>query len=154
MTVLCIFFHCYRFCLFETSCEQEDNFPSSLCVKVNGKICPLPVSIRFELINLTIGMSTQTFVVNRPLGACRTAAQCGGQDNRFLLSRDWNYFILSSKLSCFGLTWKGSISHHIFQRVMKGVLIPFSSQKFTKYKSQSCKILVWVHLVFESSLIF
>ncbi|XP_031550616.1 E3 SUMO-protein ligase PIAS3-like isoform X2 [Actinia tenebrosa] len=31
-----------RFCLFETSCEQEDNFPSSLCVKVNGKICPLP----------------------------------------------------------------------------------------------------------------
>lgn len=31
-----------RFCLFETSCEQEDNFPSSLCIKVNGKICPLP----------------------------------------------------------------------------------------------------------------
>ncbi|XP_020627010.1 E3 SUMO-protein ligase PIAS3-like isoform X3 [Orbicella faveolata] len=30
-----------RFCLFETSCEQEDNFPSSLCIKVNGKICPL-----------------------------------------------------------------------------------------------------------------
>ncbi|KAK3731468.1 hypothetical protein QZH41_013643, partial [Actinostola sp. cb2023] len=31
-----------RFCLFETSCEQEDNFPSSVCVKVNGKVCPLP----------------------------------------------------------------------------------------------------------------
>ncbi|XP_073242099.1 E3 SUMO-protein ligase PIAS3-like isoform X2 [Porites lutea] len=31
-----------RFCLFETSCEQEDHFPSSLCIKVNGKICPLP----------------------------------------------------------------------------------------------------------------
>lgn len=30
-----------RFCLFETSCVQEDNFPSSLCVKVNGKICQI-----------------------------------------------------------------------------------------------------------------
>jgi len=31
-----------RFSLLETSCEQEDNFPSSVCVKVNGKLCPLP----------------------------------------------------------------------------------------------------------------
>jgi hypothetical protein len=31
-----------RFSLLETSCEQEDNFPSSICVKVNGKLCPLP----------------------------------------------------------------------------------------------------------------
>ncbi|PFX30938.1 E3 SUMO-protein ligase PIAS3-like [Stylophora pistillata] len=30
-----------RFCLFETSCVQEDNFPSSLCVKVNGKMCQI-----------------------------------------------------------------------------------------------------------------
>ena len=34
-----------RFCLQESSCEQEDNFPPSVGVKVNGKICPLPVSI-------------------------------------------------------------------------------------------------------------
>ena len=33
-----------RFCLQETSCEQEDYFPPSIAVKVNGKICPLPVS--------------------------------------------------------------------------------------------------------------
>lgn len=33
-----------RFCLLETSCEQEDNFPPSICVKVNSKMCPLPVS--------------------------------------------------------------------------------------------------------------
>ncbi|XP_053205748.1 E3 SUMO-protein ligase PIAS2-like isoform X3 [Panonychus citri] len=31
-----------RFCLLETSCEQDDNFPPNICVKVNDKICPLP----------------------------------------------------------------------------------------------------------------
>ncbi|KAG8227512.1 hypothetical protein J437_LFUL002401 [Ladona fulva] len=31
-----------RFCLLETSCEQDDCFPSGICLKVNGKICPLP----------------------------------------------------------------------------------------------------------------
>ncbi|CAI9613021.1 unnamed protein product [Staurois parvus] len=31
-----------RLCLAETSCPQEDNFPSSLCIKVNGKLFPLP----------------------------------------------------------------------------------------------------------------
>uniref|UniRef100_A0A8C5ELN5 E3 SUMO-protein ligase PIAS2-like n=1 Tax=Gouania willdenowi TaxID=441366 RepID=A0A8C5ELN5_GOUWI len=31
-----------RFCLSETSCLQEDNYPNSLCIKVNGKLFPLP----------------------------------------------------------------------------------------------------------------
>lgn len=31
-----------RFCYLETSCEQEDNFPSNLSVKVNGKLVTLP----------------------------------------------------------------------------------------------------------------
>ncbi|XP_077457535.1 E3 SUMO-protein ligase PIAS2 [Stigmatopora argus] len=31
-----------RFCLSETSCQQEDNYPNSLCIKVNGKLFPLP----------------------------------------------------------------------------------------------------------------
>ncbi|XP_078730849.1 E3 SUMO-protein ligase PIAS2-like isoform X2 [Lampetra fluviatilis] len=31
-----------RFCLSETSCPQEDHFPLNVCVKVNGKPCPLP----------------------------------------------------------------------------------------------------------------
>ncbi|XP_021928824.1 E3 SUMO-protein ligase PIAS2 isoform X2 [Zootermopsis nevadensis] len=31
-----------RFCLLETSCEQDDFFPPGICVKVNGKMCPLP----------------------------------------------------------------------------------------------------------------
>ncbi|XP_018394311.1 PREDICTED: E3 SUMO-protein ligase PIAS1 isoform X1 [Cyphomyrmex costatus] len=31
-----------RFCLQETSCEQEDYFPPNIAVKVNGKLCPLP----------------------------------------------------------------------------------------------------------------
>ncbi|XP_007486695.1 E3 SUMO-protein ligase PIAS2 isoform X1 [Monodelphis domestica] len=31
-----------RLCLAETSCPQEDNFPNSMCIKVNGKLFPLP----------------------------------------------------------------------------------------------------------------
>ncbi|MFT7815592.1 E3 SUMO-protein ligase PIAS2 isoform X1 [Arapaima gigas] len=31
-----------RFCLAETSCPQEDNYPNNLCIKVNGKLFPLP----------------------------------------------------------------------------------------------------------------
>ncbi|XP_015905471.1 E3 SUMO-protein ligase PIAS2 [Parasteatoda tepidariorum] len=31
-----------RFCLSESATEQEDNFPPSICVKVNGKLVPLP----------------------------------------------------------------------------------------------------------------
>lgn len=31
-----------RFCLLETSCEQEDFFPASVSVKINNKPCPLP----------------------------------------------------------------------------------------------------------------
>ncbi|XP_058820489.1 E3 SUMO-protein ligase PIAS2 isoform X3 [Topomyia yanbarensis] len=31
-----------RFCLLETSCEQEDYFPPNIAVKVNNKLCPLP----------------------------------------------------------------------------------------------------------------
>lgn len=34
-----------RFSLLETSCDQEDNFPSSICVKINGRVCPLPTPI-------------------------------------------------------------------------------------------------------------
>lgn len=33
-----------RFCLLETSCDQEDCFPPSVSVKVNNKLCQLPVS--------------------------------------------------------------------------------------------------------------
>lgn len=39
-----------RFCLLETTCEQEDYFPPNVIVKVNNKLCPLPVSS--SLINL------------------------------------------------------------------------------------------------------
>lgn len=31
-----------RFCLMETTCEQEDFFPPNVVVKVNNKLCPLP----------------------------------------------------------------------------------------------------------------
>lgn len=37
-----------RFCLLETSCEQDDYFPPSVVVKVNNKLCPLPVSVCFS----------------------------------------------------------------------------------------------------------
>ncbi|KAH7984076.1 E3 SUMO-protein ligase PIAS3 [Rhipicephalus sanguineus] len=31
-----------RFCLLETSCEQDDNYPPMMTVKVNSNMCPLP----------------------------------------------------------------------------------------------------------------
>lgn len=31
--------------MLETSCEQDDYFPPNVVVKVNNKMCPLPVSI-------------------------------------------------------------------------------------------------------------
>lgn len=39
-----------RFCLLETSCEQDDHFPPNVTVKVNNKACPLPVSLTFFLL--------------------------------------------------------------------------------------------------------
>ncbi|CAO2594485.1 E3 SUMO-protein ligase PIAS2 [Lemmus lemmus] len=39
---LFFYFFKYRLCLAETSCPQEDNYPNSLCIKVNGKLFPLP----------------------------------------------------------------------------------------------------------------
>lgn len=35
-----------RFCLLETTSEQEDCFPPGIMVKVNNKMCPLPVGMR------------------------------------------------------------------------------------------------------------
>lgn len=37
-----------RFCLLETSCEQEDYFPPNVVVKVNNKLQQLPVSQSFR----------------------------------------------------------------------------------------------------------
>ena len=39
-----------RFCLLETTCQQEDNFPPNIAVKINDKMCPLPVSIDYYFI--------------------------------------------------------------------------------------------------------
>ena len=49
----CISALCYvvqvqmRFCLLDTSCEQDDCFPPGICVKVNGRMCPLPVNKKY-----------------------------------------------------------------------------------------------------------
>lgn len=42
-----------RFCLLETTCEQEDYFPPNIVVKVNNKLCPLPVS-NYSLLHAVI----------------------------------------------------------------------------------------------------
>ncbi|KAK3861417.1 hypothetical protein Pcinc_032610 [Petrolisthes cinctipes] len=34
-----------RFCLLETTCEQEDSFPPNVAVKINEKLCPLPTPV-------------------------------------------------------------------------------------------------------------
>ena len=31
--------------MLETTCEQDDHFPPGICVRVNGKMAPLPVRI-------------------------------------------------------------------------------------------------------------
>ncbi|XP_037511101.1 LOW QUALITY PROTEIN: E3 SUMO-protein ligase PIAS3-like [Rhipicephalus sanguineus] len=31
-----------RFCLLETGCEQDDNYPPEMIVRVNSNVCPLP----------------------------------------------------------------------------------------------------------------
>uniref|UniRef100_A0A669E920 Protein inhibitor of activated STAT, 2 n=1 Tax=Oreochromis niloticus TaxID=8128 RepID=A0A669E920_ORENI len=41
-----IFLCVFRFCLSETSCPQEDNYPNSLAIKVNDKLFRLPGSDR------------------------------------------------------------------------------------------------------------
>jgi len=57
-------FSIFRFCLFETSCEQEDNFPSSLCIKVNGKICPLTVCVVLVwFVHFTVGTCSFTLTI-------------------------------------------------------------------------------------------
>lgn len=50
-----------RFCLMETSCEQEDCFPPNVIVKVNNKMCPLPVS--FNVNNFIVKIFSR-FVFN------------------------------------------------------------------------------------------
>lgn len=41
-----------RFCLLETTCEQEDYFPPNVSVKVNNKPCPLPVRFVVNLLRV------------------------------------------------------------------------------------------------------
>lgn len=60
-----------RFCLLETSCEQEDYFPPNIVVKVNNKLCPLPVreSICFFFtckLNLLLSLWQNPIPTNKP----------------------------------------------------------------------------------------
>lgn len=52
-----------RFCLQETSCEQEDYFPPNIAVKVNGKLCPLPVC-QIKFIHIFFQNYTYKFYLN------------------------------------------------------------------------------------------
>ena len=40
-----------RFCLLETSCEQQDKFPSGIGVRINNKPAQLPVCFLIALFN-------------------------------------------------------------------------------------------------------
>lgn len=50
-----------RFCLMETTCEQEDFFPPNVVVKVNNKLCPLPVSNSFSIDVLFIQLRRRDY---------------------------------------------------------------------------------------------
>ena len=82
-----------RFCLCETSCPQEDYFPPNLFVKVNGKLCPLPVS---ALLLLTVALSLFEFfnvsytsvMKEMCLAQCLTHSRCSVYClNRYSLAR-------------------------------------------------------------------
>ncbi len=76
-----------RFCLSETSCPQEDNYPNSLCIKVNGKLFPLPVSACFtpeqlskkpvQLRHPATKILTKHFI---PSGLCTTTKKWRGTE--------------------------------------------------------------------------
>lgn len=50
-----------RFCLLETTCEQEDYFPPNVQLKVNGKMCQLPVSWEKWKCSRLITISVSSF---------------------------------------------------------------------------------------------
>lgn len=76
-----IFFFLSRFCLSETSCSQEDNYPSGLCIKVNGKLFPLPVSdcLNIKKFNYfsTLKIPAKHFT---PAGLCTTTKKWSGTE--------------------------------------------------------------------------
>lgn len=51
-----------RFCLLETTCDQEDFFPPNIVVKVNNKICQLPVSPMSQAIFYKTQYNTDNFI--------------------------------------------------------------------------------------------
>ena len=51
-----------RFCLLETTCEQEDYFPPNVQVKVNGKMCQLPVSFMEKFIRHLTNLKALSFL--------------------------------------------------------------------------------------------
>lgn len=51
-----------RFCLLETSCEQEDYFPPNVVVKVNNKLQQLPVSFHLEFHIVMIACTNVVFL--------------------------------------------------------------------------------------------
>lgn len=86
-TVFWLFFLLCRFCLSETSCPQEDNYPNSLCIKVNGKLFPLPVSDFFSQTYNTMPIQLKCSVVMMlkkhfiSLGVCTSAKKwCGTEE--------------------------------------------------------------------------
>jgi PINIT domain len=46
-----------RFCLLETTSEQEDYFPPNVQLKVNGKLCQLPVKNLLEFNHFKLSLN-------------------------------------------------------------------------------------------------
>ncbi|OCT66622.1 hypothetical protein XELAEV_18042876mg [Xenopus laevis] len=67
-----------RFCLCETSCPQEDYFPPNLFVKVNQKLCPLPVIKEKLTADPDSEIATTSLRVSLmcPLGKMRLTVPC------------------------------------------------------------------------------
>lgn len=79
-----------RFCLLETSCEQDDCFPPSIIVKVNNKLCPLPVSWSTEF-SVAYGIENVSFALRILFQQIDQMWSQNGPHGLWMLPAMWNY---------------------------------------------------------------
>jgi len=113
-----------RFCLLETSCEQQDKFPSGISVRVNNKPAQLPVCTCFYLCDamlawllavvecpsvcpsIHLSVTCRYCVKQLIVGSCKECRTLA-QDSRFLMPRillifEWYHPNESTKYTCSG----------------------------------------------------
>merc|ERR1712121_408525 len=65
-----------RFSLLETSCEQEDNFPPSICVKINYYYQLLSIIINYYRCNVLYSTVLYCTILYRPIHRYPFSKRC------------------------------------------------------------------------------